>query len=154
MTFIHCYWKPLNSGVGVCSHEKTNQYSLRKTNRTAGDRMSFLAAGETVKIPVCIYVFDSERQMFLLFGEHICSAWQTFALTGAEAATLLARGCWALVNGQGLLVTLTARDFTMHLVGQVPQQTHAVLYQLQTMERKQLGLEKRRTHNPLELKTT
>lgn len=79
---------------------------------------------------------------------------QTFALAGTEAATFLARGGWALVNGQGLLVTLTARDFTMHLVGQVPQQTHAVLYQLQKMERKQLGLEKRRTHNPLELKTT
>ncbi len=56
---------------------------------------------------------------------------QTFALAGAEAAALLAGGGGALVEGRGLLVTLTAGDFAMHLIGQVPQQTHAVLYQLQ-----------------------
>ena len=56
---------------------------------------------------------------------------QTFALAGAEAATLLAGGGRALVDGRGLLVALTAGDFAMHLIGQVPQQTHAVLYQLQ-----------------------
>ena len=55
---------------------------------------------------------------------------QTFALAGAEAAALLAGGGGALVDGRRLLVALTAGDFTMHMIGQVPQQTHAVLYQL------------------------
>ncbi|KAF3851963.1 hypothetical protein F7725_005318 [Dissostichus mawsoni] len=58
-------------------------------------------------------------------------AFITFALAGAEAASLLAGGGGALVEGRGLLVALTAGDFTVHVIGQVPQQTHAVLYQLQ-----------------------
>ena len=56
---------------------------------------------------------------------------QTFALAGAEAAAFLAGGGGALIDGHGLDVALEAWDFTMHLIGQVPQQTHAVLYQLQ-----------------------
>lgn len=66
----------------------------------------------------------------------------TFALAGAEAASLLAGGRWALVEGQGFLVALTAGDFTMHVIGQVPQQTHAVLYQLQP--RRENGRERTR----------
>lgn len=72
--------------------------------------------------------------MFLPLTEQTYSArlalTPTFALAGAEASALLAGGGGALVDGRGLLVALTARDFTVHLIGQVPQQTHAVLYQL------------------------
>lgn len=86
--------------------------------------------------------------MFLLLTEQIqytslsLSLTQTFALAGAEATALLAGGGGALVKGRGLLVALTAGDFAMHLIGQVPQQTHAVLYQLQRW-RKNGGVEKR-----------
>lgn len=79
----------------------------------------------------------TSQQMSLLLSEQMYSTClslsmtQTFALAGAEAATLLAGGGRALVDGRGLLVALTAGDFAMHLIGQVPQQTHAVLYQLQ-----------------------
>ena len=75
--------------------------------------------------------------MSLLLSEQVYSTClslsptQTFALAGAEAAPLLAGGGGALVDGLGLLVALTAGDFAMHLIGQVPQQTHTVLYQLQ-----------------------
>lgn len=53
---------------------------------------------------------------------------QTFALAGAEAAALLAGGGGALVEWEGLLEAFTAGNFTMHLIGQVPQEAHAVLY--------------------------
>lgn len=55
----------------------------------------------------------------------------TFAFAGAEAAALLAGGGGALADGRHLLVALKAWDFTVHLIGQVPQQTNTVLYQLQ-----------------------
>lgn len=62
---------------------------------------------------------------------------QTFALAGAEAAALLAGGGGALVEGRGLLVAFTAGDFSVHMIGQVPQQTHAVLYQLDQVREEQ-----------------
>lgn len=62
---------------------------------------------------------------------------RTFALAGAEAAALLAGGGGALVEREGLLEAFTAGNFTMHLIGQVPQEAHAVLYQLQMQQGKQ-----------------
>lgn len=35
-----------------------------------------------------------------------------------------------MADGSGLHKPLKTRNFTVHLIGQVPQQTHAVLYQL------------------------
>lgn len=53
----------------------------------------------------------------------------TFALSGAEAAALLGRG-GALIDRNRLLIALRAWYLPMHLIGQIPQQTHAVLNQL------------------------
>lgn len=58
------------------------------------------------------------------------SASQTFSFTGAETPAFLAGGGRALVDGHSFLKALRAGDFMMHVIGQVPQQTHAVLYQL------------------------
>lgn len=55
----------------------------------------------------------------------------TFALAGTEATALIAGVGGALVVWCGLQVALRVGDFTVHLVGQVPQQTHTVLCQLQ-----------------------
>ena len=55
----------------------------------------------------------------------------TFALLGAEAAALLGAGGGALVQGHGLGEALAAGDLAVHVIGQIPQQTHAVLHQLQ-----------------------
>jgi len=54
---------------------------------------------------------------------------RTFALSGAEAAALLGRG-GAMVDRSHLLIALRAWYLPMHLIGQIPQQTHTVLNQL------------------------
>lgn len=53
----------------------------------------------------------------------------TFALSGAEAATLLGRG-GALIDRSQLLIALAAWYLPMNLIGQIPQQTDTVLNQL------------------------
>lgn len=68
--------------------------------------------------------------MFLYSTCSLSLSVQTFALAGAEATALLAGGGGALGEGHRLLVALTAGDLAMHMIGQVPEQTHAVLYQL------------------------
>lgn len=147
--------KGLNSSNWVCSWDKTNQYSQWNTNSELQED-EHSPSWRIVNIPVrklvlfvqvcvCVQYQSSEtllstvtsQQMSLLLSEQMYSTClclsltQTFALAGAEAAPLLAGRGGALVDGLGLLVALTAGDFAMHLIGQVPQQTHAVLYQLQ-----------------------
>ncbi len=56
---------------------------------------------------------------------------RTFALPGAEAAALLGR-CGALIDRSRLMIALAPWYLPMHLIGQIPQQTHAVLNQLHT----------------------
>lgn len=53
----------------------------------------------------------------------------TFALPRTKAATFVSRG-WALVKGHGLHEAFTTRNFTVNLVGQIPQETDTVLHQL------------------------
>lgn len=61
---------------------------------------------------------------------HVSEA-RTFSFTGAETAPFLAGGGRALVDGHSFLIALRAGDFMVHVIGQIPQQTHAVLYQLE-----------------------
>lgn len=60
---------------------------------------------------------------------------RTFSFPGAEAPSFLARGGGALVDGHGFLIALGARDFVVYVIGKVPQQTHAVLDQLEGKNR-------------------
>ena len=62
--------------------------------------------------------------------QHSDSLTLTFALLGAEAAALLGAGGGALVQGRGLGEALAAGDLAVDVIGQIPQQTHAVLHQL------------------------
>lgn len=137
----------------VCScGGKKDQYSLWNTNREQQERLwAFSSMGKlstflcealcVLCLPVCVSI--SPARYYYVKTTNVSPAhrtnaqcmtgplWQTFAFAGAEAATLLAGGGGALVEGRSLLVALKAGDFTMHLIGQVPQQAHAVLYQLQ-----------------------
>lgn len=53
----------------------------------------------------------------------------TFAFSRAKAAAL-AGWSRALVDRYGLCVLFTAGDFTVNLIGQIPQEADAVLHQL------------------------
>lgn len=54
----------------------------------------------------------------------------TFAFSRTKATAFVSRG-WALVNGYCLHKALAAWDFTVNLIRQIPQETDAVLHQLQ-----------------------
>lgn len=73
---------------------------------------------------VCAHAYWMRAHM------HVSEA-RTFSFTGAEAPPFLARGGRALVDGHSFLIALRAGDFMVHVIWQVPQQTHAVLYQLE-----------------------
>lgn len=63
----------------------------------------------------------------------------TFALSRTKAATFVSRG-WALVKGHGLHEAFTTRNFTVNLVGQIPQETDTVLHQLpEDLKKKKKG---------------
>lgn len=53
----------------------------------------------------------------------------TFAFSRAKAAALTGWS-WALVDRYGLCVLFRAGDFTVNLIGQIPQKADAVLHQL------------------------
>lgn len=55
----------------------------------------------------------------------------TFALSRAKTATFVSAGGGSLVEGRGLCVALAAGNLTVNLIGQIPQETDAVLDQLQ-----------------------
>ncbi len=53
----------------------------------------------------------------------------TFALSRTKAAAFVSGG-WPLVEGYGLYVTFAAGDFTVNLIGEIPQEADTVLHQL------------------------
>lgn len=59
----------------------------------------------------------------------------TFAFSRAEASTFVSWGR-SLVEGRGLYVAFAAGDFTVNVVGQIPQEADTVLHQLQEKKKK------------------
>ena len=59
----------------------------------------------------------------------------TFAFSRAEASPFVSGGR-SLVEGSGLCVALAAGDFTVNVIGQIPQEADTVLHQLQEEKKK------------------
>lgn len=123
----------------LCKQTESGKYQTRMSNillsvkNTKQNVASQLCLHKT-KITLDLGVpYFNQSELFPFFNQT-----RTFTLSGAKAAPLLGRRGGALIDRHGFLVAFAARYLSMHLVGQISQQTHTVLYQLQRQRKSTL----------------